>query len=64
MAIKPLTIRLQEDQLHKLDELRVKTGNLDVDIEFIAGLLLNTLLRDEPATIEIAERLMEPFIKK
>ena len=63
MAIKRITIGLQDEQHQKIDELRVKLRNPDVDNEFVAGLLLNTLLRDEPGIVEFAEQLLAPFSK-
>jgi hypothetical protein len=40
MAIRRITIGLQEEQIQKLDEIRVAAKNPNLDIEFIAGILL------------------------
>ena len=63
MAIKKLSISLQEEQLNKIEMIRSSTNNPDLENEFIAGLLLNTLLRDEPSVLDYAIDLVAPFKK-
>jgi len=61
--MQDLSISLQDEQFHKIEELRLLTNNPDVTNEFVAGILLNTLLRDDPDVFDLGKDLVARFVK-
>jgi len=61
--MKHIEIGLQDEQLEKLKKICSNTGNQDLTADFLAGLLLNTYLRDDPQAVSLAEDLVARFKK-